>query len=295
MLKPVLDVAVPALVFLAMVVVGLGLTAEDFWRVARRPRVVALATAGQAVLVPLAALGLVRCLALSPPVATGVLLVAACPAGSMANLYAHLARANVALAVSLTSVSCLAAVLTMPLALAAFRVPLGESAGLAVPVPAVVRQLLLTLVLPVAAGMAIRRFRAAAVERHQGALFGLSVAALAALIVFVLAQEAELVAGRLGEIALAVAALTGLALAAGWATGWAAGAGPADRFPVALVFAVCNVGIATVVAVTVLGRTEFAAFAAAYFLSQVPLLLAAVLLFRGGRAPRGVQIEADQP
>ena len=51
---------------------------------------------------------------------------------------------------------------------------------------------------------------------------------------------------------------------------------------------------ATVLAVTVLGRTEFAVFATAYFLCQVPLLLAAVLLFRGSRAARGVQIGADE-
>jgi ACR3 family arsenite efflux pump ArsB len=41
-----------------------------------------------------------------------------------------------------------------------------------------------------------------------------------------------------------------------------------------------NVGIATAIAVTVLGRVEFAVFATAYFLSQVPILLAAVLVFR---------------
>ena len=255
----------------------------------------AAAVTGQAVLLPLVGLGLTRCLAPGPSVEAGVLPVAACPAGSMANLYAHLARADVALAVSLTAVSCLAALLTLPLALAAFRAYLGESAGLAVPVPALVGQLALTLVLPVVLGMAVRRAWPAAVERHQGGLFALSVALLAALIVFVLTQEAELVAGKLGELALAVAALTGLALAAGWATARVAGAGPAERFSVTLVFVVRNVGIATVLAVTVLGRTEFAVFATAYFLCQVPLLLAAILLYRGSRAAQGVQIGADEP
>jgi predicted Na+-dependent transporter len=46
-LKPVLDVAVPVLVFLMMVVVGLGLTADDFRRVPRQPRLVMAATIGQ--------------------------------------------------------------------------------------------------------------------------------------------------------------------------------------------------------------------------------------------------------
>jgi hypothetical protein len=47
-----------------------------------------------------------------------------------------------------------------------------------------------------------------------------------------------------------------------------------------MVFAVRNVGVATAVAVTVLGRLEFAAFAAAYFLTQTPLLVAAAILHR---------------
>jgi predicted Na+-dependent transporter len=79
---------------------------------------------------------------------------------------------------------------------------------------------------------------------------------------------------------LAVAVLTGLALLAGYGTGWAGGGGTTDRFTVALVFVVRNVGIATAIAVTVLNQLEFAVFATAYFLSQLPLLLAAALVFR---------------
>ena len=68
---------------------------------------------------------------------------------------------------------------------------------------------------------------------------------------------------------------------------WAGGAGEMERFSVAMVFVVRNVGVATALAVTVLGRLEFAVFATAYFLSQVPLLLVAVLLYRavGAAAP----------
>ena len=50
-----------------------------------------------------------------------------------------------------------------------------------------------------------------------------------------------------------------------------------------MIFVVRNVGIATAIAVTTLGRVEFAVFATAYFLAQVPILLAAVLVFRSMR------------
>ena len=63
--------------------------------------------------------------------------------------------------------------------------------------------------------------------------------------------------------------LTVLAFGAGWATGWASGAGATERFTVGMVFVVRNVGIATAIAVTALGRVEFAVFATAYFLAQM--------------------------
>ena len=285
MLKPVLDIGVPALVILTMVVVGLGLTVGDFRRVAGMPGLVAAATVGQLVFLPLIALVLVRSLGLSPSVEKGMLLVAACPAGSMANLYGQLARANVALSVSLTAVSCLAAIVTMPALMIGFRAYLGETATFIVPVPAIIGQLSLTLILPILAGMAVRRRWPATTERHRRGLFALSLGALAALIGLVIAQEAGHFAAELGEIALAVTLLTGLAFAAGWATGWAGG-DRTDRFTVGLVFVVRNVGVATAVAVTVLGRLEFAVFAAAYFLCQAPLLLAAAFLHRRLRTAR---------
>jgi hypothetical protein len=74
--------------------------------------------------------------------------------------------------------------------------------------------------------------------------------------------------------------LTVLAFGAGWVTGWASAAGATDRLTVGMVFVVRNVGIATAIAVTVLGRVEFAVFATAYFLAQTPILLAAVLVLR---------------
>ena len=111
-------------------------------------------------------------------------------------------------------------------------------------------------------------------------MLGLSIAALAALLGLVIVQEVEQFAGALTDLAAAVAVLTVLAFGAGWATGWAGSAGRTDRFTVGMVFVVRNVGIATAIAVTALGRVEFAVFATAYFLAQVPIVLAAVLVFR---------------
>ncbi len=63
-----------------------------------------------------------------------------------------------------------------------------------------------------------------------------------------------------------------------------------------MVSVVRNVGTATAIAVTVLGRVEFAVFATAYFLAQAPILLGAVLVFRCVRVARPIRREgADHP
>jgi BASS family bile acid:Na+ symporter len=210
----------------------------------------------------------------------GVLLVAACPSGAMANVYTYLARANLALSVTLTAVSCLVAVLATPLALAVLQAQVGESTGFPVPFGLLAGQLVLLLVLPVLTGMGIRRCWPDITRRHGHTLLGFNIAALVALLGFVIVQEAEQFASALTDIAAAAALLTVLAFGAAWATGWASGAGTMDRFTVGMVFVVRNVGIATAIAVTILGRVEFAVFATAYFLTQVPILLTAVLMFR---------------
>jgi BASS family bile acid:Na+ symporter len=232
MLKPVLDVAIPVLVVLMMVVTGLGLTVEDFRRVGRRPRFLAWATCNQAVLLPGAALALTQLLNLKPYIGEGMLLVAACPAGSLASFYAFLAGVNVALAVSLIAVSCLAALAAMPLWLAVFEAWPGEETAYPVPTAVIVRQLLVLLVLPILARMALRRPWRAVVVRHQRRLLGLAIRALALLVAFVLVQEWEHIWTDLAEIAWATVALTTLAALAGYGTGWAGGAGAVDRVSV---------------------------------------------------------------
>jgi BASS family bile acid:Na+ symporter len=151
------------------------LTPNDLRRVARHPGAVVAATAGQFIFLPVIGWLLVRCLDLQPAIARGVLLVAACPSGGMANVYTYLARANVALSVTLTAVSCLATVLTTPLALAVLQAQVGEPTGFPVPFGVLAGQLFLLLVLPVLAGMGVRRRWPDIAERHGRSVFGLTL------------------------------------------------------------------------------------------------------------------------
>lgn len=278
-MRAAIDVCVPALVFAAMFVVGTDLTTDDFRRVARQPGIVLLATVGQFVVLPLIAWVLLAWLHPQLVVANGLLLVAACPSGAMANVYTFMARSNVALSVTLTAMSCLAALLATPLVLF-LQTRAGESNRLQVPLNALAGQLIVLLIVPVVCGMFFRCGWPETAMRHRRTLLGMSVATLAALLVGILFKEWQQFVRALPEIGAAASLLTVFAFGAGWMIGVIGRATTTDRFALGMVFVVRNVGIATAIAVTVLGRSEFAVFATGYFLAQVPMLLAGVCVFR---------------
>jgi bile acid:Na+ symporter, BASS family len=102
---------------LAVVMLGMGITLDvrDFASVLRMPRTVALGFAAQYTIMPLLGWSVAKMLALPPPFAAGLILVACCPGGTASNVVTYLARANVALSVVMTMCSTLAAVIMTPL------------------------------------------------------------------------------------------------------------------------------------------------------------------------------------
>lgn len=91
---------------------------DDFRNVARRPGVVLAGLIAQYVVMP--ALTVLITVALDVPgsVAIGMLLVVCCPAGNMSNILTHRARGDVALSISMTTVSNVLAVVMTPVAVA---------------------------------------------------------------------------------------------------------------------------------------------------------------------------------
>ncbi|MEM8160639.1 hypothetical protein Q4R47_20185, partial [Morganella morganii] len=94
---------------------GLSLTPADFLRVVRYPKPVLVGLVCQIVLLPLACFLIVQGFALEAALAVGMMLLAASPGGTTANLYSHLAHGDVALNITLTAVNSVIAIHTMPL------------------------------------------------------------------------------------------------------------------------------------------------------------------------------------
>src|SRR3954467_6456806 len=109
------DVALPAALALIMVVLGLSLTPDDFRRIATRPRGVLVGLLNLFLIAPLLAFAVAELFSLEPVFAVGLVLLGASPGGTLANLLTHLARGDTALSISMTALSSVAAVVTVPL------------------------------------------------------------------------------------------------------------------------------------------------------------------------------------
>ena len=108
-------VGLPIALAIIMFGLGLSLTSGDFRRVARTPRAVAVALGLQVLVLPAVAFGLVKAFDLDPLLAVGVMLLAASPGGTTANLFSHLFRGDVALNVTLTAINSVLAAVSIPL------------------------------------------------------------------------------------------------------------------------------------------------------------------------------------
>jgi BASS family bile acid:Na+ symporter len=280
----------PVLAFALMLAVGLDLTPQDFARVRRQPMLLAVGLVAPLIVLPLLAAGLILILVPPPDVATGLLLIALCPIGGISNSFSYLARASTALSVSLTGLSCLVAGVTIPLLVPMFLTA-DQAADLAQPTVALASQLVLLLALPVVVGMWLRWLRGDLIQRQRRTLERLVFLGVAlVLALMVLDEPHAFLATFVSAVPIAAAFIVG-SVAAGWILAAAASANSEDRFTIAAEFGSRNLGAFLAIAVTVLGRLEFARFAYAYFVVEVPLLLLAVAAFRSARKQAALRVD----
>jgi bile acid:Na+ symporter, BASS family len=278
--KTLIDVTVPVLTFVLLTAVGLDLTSNEFARVRRQPKIVLAGLVGPLLLLPPIAVCLAWVFQPAPHVAAGLFLVAACPIGGISNTYSYLARASTALSVTLTGLSCLLAGFTMPVVGRGLALASAHSMDLAVPIPSLLGQLLVMLTLPVGIGMWVRRRWADQAVRYQPAVQRLAFIGVGLVLLFITLDDPRAFLGDLPSTVPLAAVFIALSAVAGWLTAVAVTGDPRDRFTLAAEFGTRNLGVAMAVAVTLLGRVEFARFAYTYFLTELPLMLLAISAFR---------------
>lgn len=195
---------------LLMFCLGLTLEGKDFLLVFKRGKAVIGGLVGQ-LLMPAIALAVAKVMHLDPIFTIGLVLIACCPGGSSSNIFSMLAKGDVALSVSLTALSSIITLFTLPLIMQFVTSSVGQQVGIQLPIRNLLMQNLVTMLLPIIIGIVLRYYKPQLAARIAKVLSKMAFPALMLLAGIFFVQHRETIADNFSVLGLAV---TGLLLAA---------------------------------------------------------------------------------
>ncbi len=248
---------------LGLIMFGMGatLTTDDLRRVVQKPRAVGIGVAGQFLIMPLLALGIAKTFGFGPGLAIGFILLGACPGGTSSNVIAYLARADVALSVTMTTASTLLAPLLTPAI-----VWLLAGAWMQVDIVGLFWSITQIVLLPVALGVLARKYAGALLDKVNAVLPLFSIAVIVLIVGAVIGKSSDTIAAIALAVVGGVALHNGLGLALGYGLGKATRLPITQRRTLSIEVGMQNSGLA-------------AALAVAHFLPEYPEAAVPAALF----------------
>lgn len=257
-------IGLPVALGIIMFGLGLTLTLGDFARVGKHPKAVIIALVCQLILLPALCFGLVLALHLPPVLAVGMMLLAASPGGTTANLYSHLFRGDVALNISLTAINSVIAVITLPIIAnlaIAFFMPGDPTLGLQL---SKVLEVFAIVLLPVALGMLVRWWKPRFADAMDKPVRIASVVILVVVIGGAVYSNIDILVANFASLALITILFCLLSLTIGYWVPKLFGVHRAQAVASGFEIGIHNATLAIVIAQTVLGSIELSLPAAVY-------------------------------
>lgn len=194
------QVLLPAILGIIMFGMGLSLVKEDFVRIAKVPKSVAAGLFGQVILLPLFAFALVTAFSAPIEIAIGLMILAACPGGTTSNLISHIARANLALSVSLTAITTVICVITTPFLIKFSISHFTQSDTTEFSLIGISMKLVILLIVPISLGMLLRHFFSKVARRAEPFFRHFSTIFMLMLIGIIAYQEREMMQASFPDI-----------------------------------------------------------------------------------------------
>ncbi|TYL53115.1 bile acid:sodium symporter family protein [Agromyces mariniharenae] len=274
-------IGLPVALGIIMFGLGLALTPRDFARVGRHPKAVIIALLCQLLVLPALCFGLVLWFQLPPVLAVGMLLLAASPGGTTANLYSHLFRGDVALNISLTALNSVIAVVTLPLITnlaIAYFLPGDEALGLQ---PAKAIEVFLIVLGPVVLGMLVRWWKPAFADRMDRPVRIASIVILVVVIAGAIVSNLQLLLDNFGRLAGITVLFCILSLTLGFVVPRMLRVDRRQAIASSFEIGIHNATLAIVIAQTVIGSVEMSLPAAVYGVLMFFIALGFGFLIRG--------------
>ena len=260
-------VFLPLALFIIMLGMGLGLTLNDFKRVFVEPKAVILGLIAQFIVLPIIGFLLAMIFPLSPELAVGVMIIAACPGGPTSNMVTYLVKGNVALSITLTAMSSLITVFTIPLVVnLAMQNFMGEAAALQLPFLKTVIQIAVITFIPVTIGMLIHNYTPQVAAKLEKSVKWFSLFFLGLIIAGLLLKERDNVLGFFFQVGGVTLTLNLLTMALGYAIAILGKLNQSSAKAITVEVGIQNGTLAIAVATTLLNSPDMAIPAAIYAL-----------------------------
>lgn len=279
-MKTMLDIAIVILTVSMMFSVGLELEVRHFKELARHKTAFFGALIGQTIVLPAIGILVARTISLQESLQMGILLLAACPVGDVANFYTLLARGDPALSVAVNSTSSLLSCLSMPVVFAIYGKATGTEFPFSVPFFTLVGRLIVLVGIPIVGGMVLRALRTGMADEISRKLRTGCVVGVLVICVMVIGGRYEQLKLDWKAVFVASLFLIVVAMAAGYAIGKVLRLKRPEAITLAILLPVRNVGLAVTIAVTLMDRMEYVVLATVYFLTEAFVLLGWVVLAR---------------
>jgi bile acid:Na+ symporter, BASS family len=259
-----ITIFLPIALAIVMAGMGLELTLKDFARVSKHPKAVLIALFCQLILLVGIAFLICKILALPPLLAVGLMLLAASPGGTTANLFSYLYKGDIALNITLTAINAIVAAVFLPF-IVNFSIlhfmNEGQQVGLQF---TKVLQVFLIILVPVCIGMIIRHYAPQIAEKLNRPVRIFAVVFLVIIILGAIIKERNNLIVYLGQIGLATALFCAISLMVGYFVPRIMGISSYQARACAFEIGIHNSTLAMTIALTIMASTTIAMPAAVY-------------------------------
>ncbi|HEY9081509.1 bile acid:sodium symporter family protein [Magnetovibrio sp.] len=249
------DILLPIGLAFIMFSIGLGLKIEDFTRVVLYPRAIFVGLLNQIILLPLIGLAVLVGYEGRPEFALGLMILAASPGGITSNLLTTLAGGNAALSVSMTAITSLISVVSVPVILGFSQVFfLGTGQDVQMPLGFIMGSILVVTGLPIALGMGLQAWKPDSANWLRPKARHLATIIFALIVASAFVGQMDNILNYFTEIGPRLVILNVATMALGMFTARALGLAHSDRIAIALECGLQNAALAIFIAVSVLGN-----------------------------------------
>ena len=206
-------------IMIIMAGMGLGLTLQDFKRVAENPKPVLIGLFNQIIILPLVGFGLCVLFKPEPFIAIGLMMLVACPGGTSSNIIALLAKGDLPLSISLTAINSLITIFTIPLIINfSFGYFENEMGSVEPPALDIFKSLIAVIAVPLTIGMLIKKKAPGFADKMEAPVRNASAILLAIVIVVILVNEFDLFIANIGATLGILVSLSTITMGLGFLT-----------------------------------------------------------------------------